>query len=70
MAGKRALVDPEKCDPQRCGGGWCGAVEACSHKLIKQEERGDFPMFHPSVCQGCSDCVRACPLKAVKIYDA
>jgi len=43
------------------------AVLVCSHKLLKQETPYEIPMMNPSVCQGCGDCVRACPLKAIKI---
>ncbi len=68
MPGKVALVDFSKCHPEKCDkAGICIAAQACSHKLIKQEDPYEIPMFYPSVCQGCTDCVRACPLKAIKI---
>ena len=67
MPGKMALVDYKKCLPEKCDSGVCAATLACSHKLLKQEFPYDIPMTDPSFCQGCGDCVRACPLKAIKI---
>ncbi|MFC1902811.1 4Fe-4S binding protein [Chloroflexota bacterium] len=67
MPNKIALLDFSKCHPEKCDKGICAAVQACSHKLIKQEAPNEIPMFHPSTCQGCSDCARACPQKAIKV---
>jgi translation initiation factor RLI1 len=67
MPGKMALVDYKKCHPEKCDSGICAAALACSHKLLKQEAPYEIPMTDPSVCQGCGDCVRACPLKAIEI---
>jgi len=68
MPSKMALVDYKKCHPEKCDSGVCAAVLACSHKLLKQIEGPyEMPMTHPSLCQGCGDCVRACPLKAIEI---
>jgi translation initiation factor RLI1 len=67
MPGKIALVDYNKCLPDKCDNGICAAALACSHKLLKQEAPYEIPMTAPSVCQGCGDCVRACHLKAIKI---
>jgi translation initiation factor RLI1 len=67
MPGKMALVNYNKCRPEKCDSGTCAAALACSHKLLKQEAPYEIPMTDPSVCQGCGDCVRACPLKAIKI---
>jgi translation initiation factor RLI1 len=67
MPSKMALVDYKKCHPEKCDSGVCAAVLACSHKLLKQEAPYEIPMMDPSVCQGCGDCVRACPMKAIKI---
>jgi translation initiation factor RLI1 len=67
MPDKIAIVDFHKCRPEKCEGGIRLASLACPHKLIQQEEPYEIPMFHPSTCQGCSDCVKACPLKAIRI---
>jgi len=68
MPGKMAMVDYDKCHPERCDGGCCVAVQACPHKTLAQETPYDKPMTDPFACQGCGDCVRACPLKAIKIW--
>ncbi|KPK24177.1 MAG: hypothetical protein AMJ70_02535 [Dehalococcoidia bacterium SG8_51_3] len=67
MPNKMALVVFDKCQPEKCQKGNCLALAACPHKLIKQEAPYHKPMFHPSICQGCGDCARACPLKAVQV---
>ena len=67
MPGKMALVDYNKCYPEKCDRGVCAAVLVCPHKLLKQEAPYEIPMPDPSLCRGCGDCVRACPLKAIQI---
>ena len=67
MAQKMAVVIFDNCHPEKCPDGACAAVTACPHKLIKQEDPYDTPMFHPTTCQGCGDCVKACPQQAIKI---
>jgi len=68
MPGKMAMVVFDKCQPEKCQHGVCLAVAACPHRLIKQEAPHTKPMFHPSTCRGCGDCTRACPLKAVQVF--
>ncbi|TRZ48694.1 MAG: hypothetical protein D4S01_09835 [Dehalococcoidia bacterium] len=68
MPSKMALVDYNKCHPEKCDSGLCAAVQACTHKLLKQEASYQRPMTDPSVCQGCGDCARACPLNAIQIW--
>ena len=67
MPGKMALVDYNRCRPGECDNGVCEAALACRRKLLQQEAPSDAPMTNPSVCAGCADCVRACPLKAIQI---
>lgn len=67
MPSKTALVDFAKCHPEECEAGICLAAAACTHRLLKQEAPYDVPMMEASVCGGCGDCVRACPLKAIRI---
>ncbi|MDD5287620.1 MAG: hypothetical protein PHY28_00690 [Dehalococcoidales bacterium] len=69
MPSKMALVDFNKCKPDRCDkkNGICSAARACPRKLLKQEAPHEPPMTNPSICQACADCIRACPLKAIKI---
>ena len=67
MPSKMALVDYSKCQPGNCNEGICLASQACTRKLLQQEAPYDAPMTNPSVCAGCADCVRACPMKAIQI---
>jgi len=67
MPGKMALVNFHQCHPEKCDNGICVAALACSHKVLKQESSYEIPMTDPFLCRGCGDCVRACPLKAIKI---
>jgi len=68
MPTKMALVDYKKCHPEKCDSGICVAALACSHKLLKQIDGPyEVPMTDPSLCRGCGDCVRACPMKAIQI---
>ncbi len=67
LARKTALLDYGKCYQPECSGGVCKAAEACPSRLLKQEEPGFLPMTEPSFCRACGDCVRACPLKAIRI---
>ena len=67
MPRKMALVHYNRCNPEKCNGGICAAALACPHKLLKQEVPYQIPMPDPSICQGCGDCVRVCPLKAIQI---
>jgi translation initiation factor RLI1 len=64
-----AWVEYEKCDPKKCDPdkGRCAAVEACSHKVMKQID-GPFesPAVFQDLCMGCWDCIEACPLDAVQ----
>jgi len=67
MPGKIALVDYNRCHPEKCNYGICTAAAACPRKLLRQEAAFEIPMTDPAICQGCADCVPACPLKAIKI---
>ena len=67
MPNKVALIVFDKCHPKKCDDGICVAARACSHKLLKQEVPYEIPVPDPSICQGCGDCARVCPLKAIQI---
>ena len=69
MPSKMVAVDFDKCKPDRCdkNSSTCAAAKACPRKLLTQEAPHETPMTNPSVCKACADCVRACPLKAIKI---
>ena len=65
MPSKMALVDFNKCHPDKCDSGICKAVEACPRKLLVQEAAYEVPMTNPFLCRGCADCIRACPQDAI-----
>ncbi len=67
MPGKMALVNYNKCDPQRCDCGVCVAALACPRKLLSQEAPYETPMADSAPCKGCGDCVLACPLRAIEL---
>ena len=67
MPKKMALVDFAKCRPEECQDGLCPAAQACTRRLMKQEQPGEAPMTDPALCRGCADCARACPRKAIRI---
>jgi translation initiation factor RLI1 len=67
MARKAALLDYNKCVPGNCDGGVCAATQACPSRLLKQEEPSAVPITEPSFCRACGDCVRACPMQAIRI---
>ena len=67
MARKMALVDYHRCHPERCDSGVCVAAGACALKLLQQEAPYAIPMADPFSCRACGDCVRACPLQAVRL---
>lgn len=67
MAGKLALVDYNRCDPKRCAGGVCAAVQACPRRLLTQEAPYEAPMTDAMPCRACGDCARSCPVKAITV---
>jgi translation initiation factor RLI1 len=67
---KWANVDFTQCRPSDCDGetGICQASKACERKLMEQEDAFDSPfLMSHKMCVGCSHCVHACPLGAIKI---
>jgi translation initiation factor RLI1 len=68
MAKENAVVDYKICDLEKCGAqdGKCPAVKVCKHKVLIQEELGE-PPYQFGLCRGCSTCIAACPLKAIRL---
>ena len=67
MQGNRAVINYEKCHPEQCESGICAAALACARKLLKQEASNEMPVMDPFLCLGCGDCLRACPLEAIRM---
>jgi translation initiation factor RLI1 len=65
---KWARVDYERCNPQECGEDGCKAAQACTHKLLEQEDPSESPMLlSVKMCVGCGKCVQVCPCGAIDI---
>lgn len=60
MSGKRAVIDPNKCDKSAN----CPVKRICPANAVEREEIDD-PYYINSFCQGCGKCVDYCPRKAV-----
>ncbi|MBM4447164.1 MAG: hypothetical protein FJ023_07420 [Chloroflexi bacterium] len=63
-----AVVDYERCKPEKCGDGICTAATECPNKVLRQEAAHEYPFSHPSrFCRGCAKCAQACPAGAIQI---
>jgi translation initiation factor RLI1 len=67
MTRKVALLDFQKCRPEKCEDGICAASLVCPSKLLHQESPYTVPLPEPSACRACGDCTRACPQKAIQL---
>jgi translation initiation factor RLI1 len=70
MSRKLALLNFNKCRPDRCADGICAAALACPSKLLKQETPYAVPEPEPFACRACGECTRACPEKALQIVSS
>ena len=66
MAKPVAAVDYGICRPEACEKGICPCVKGCEHKVMKQEAPFE-PPYVMTLCVGCGDCVKICPLCAVRL---
>jgi translation initiation factor RLI1 len=63
-----AMLDYQRCHPERCDHGVCLAVLECEYGSLVQESPYESPEINPSKwCHGCAKCAQACPLKAIRM---
>jgi NAD-dependent dihydropyrimidine dehydrogenase PreA subunit len=67
MPKTKVVLDYSRCDPSRCEDGVCAAAKLCKRKVLKQEKPGEMPDLHPNMCLGCTECLGACPQKAIRL---
>ena len=63
----KALLDVERCQPDRCANGVCAGRQVCAVRAISQEEPFEPPMFDWARCRACSKCVAVCPARAISL---
>lgn len=68
MPKKVAMVDYQKCHPEKCDHGVCVAALECEYENLIQERYYEVPEIDPAKwCHGCAKCAKACPLKAIRM---
>ncbi|MCL4369797.1 MAG: 4Fe-4S binding protein [Chloroflexi bacterium] len=65
----KALLDPNRCNPDLCPEGVCSVRRLCAVRAIYQEEPRGIPLLDWARCRACSKCVEACPAKAISLVN-
>ncbi len=66
-----AVIDYQKCNPQKCGGWYCESVCPVNRnqkECIYHEEK-EQPAISEEMCIGCLICVKKCPFGAISIIN-
>jgi ATP-binding cassette subfamily E protein 1 len=66
---RMAVIDYEKCHPEKCDEGICDALSACPRpdEIFIQEAPDDYPYIIQDLCRGCGDCSRICRAEAIRM---
>ncbi len=67
MPKPKAMVDYNKCYPEKCDKGICVAALKCPFEVLIQDVPNETPYTLQDFCIGCGKCSLACPLKAIKM---
>ncbi|MFC1651021.1 hypothetical protein ACFL2X_05570 [Candidatus Latescibacterota bacterium] len=68
MPKQKPLIIFKKCNPDKCSpeSGICASSLVCPKSILIQEDAFDPPMLVScSMCTGCGDCAKDCPLTAI-----
>lgn len=66
-----AVIDYDKCNPQKCGGWYCESVCPVNRqsKACISHEGQNQPTISEELCIGCLICVKKCPFDAISIIN-
>ena len=67
MPKKNIAVDYQLCEPKICPDGICQAALLCERKILYQEAPNEMPDARSEMCLGCSICLKACPMDALRM---
>jgi len=68
MPKKTPAIDYTRCHPEKCDKGICVAALECEYGSLVQEDPYEVPELNPAKwCHSCAKCVKACPLKAIRM---
>ena len=65
---KVAAVDFKKCAAAHCTK--CLAAKACERRLIIKIDFDEPALIDQSLCNGCGDCLAACPQAAITLVES
>lgn len=65
----KALLDLDRCQPDRCPSGLCAARRLCDVRAIYQPDPYEVPVLDWSRCRACAKCVGACPARAISLVN-
>ena len=61
-----AVLDRDKCEPEKCGK---PCIPSCPVDAIKFDEEEGYPIISEEICTGCGICINVCPFDAIHIIN-